>query len=48
MDDMKGIIVNVKKGRKKGHYTLCTIEPIDYKPENWELIHAISGWLFDR
>ncbi|OQX76608.1 MAG: hypothetical protein B6D64_09555 [Bacteroidetes bacterium 4484_276] len=47
-DDMKGVIVKEKKGGKKHHYPLCTTEPIDYEPENWEIIHAYSGWLFDR
>ncbi len=44
-DDMRGIIVEAKSGRKTRHYPLCTIEAVDYESENWELVHNYGVWL---
>ena len=47
-DDLRGIIVEIKKGRKKYHTPLCEIEPTDYDSENWELIGIYTSWFWDK
>ena len=47
-DDRRGIIVEVRNGRKKRHYPLCTIEPSDYDSNNWELVRAYTNWQSDQ
>jgi len=47
-DDLRGIIVEIKKGRKKYHTPLCEIEPTDYDSGNWELIGIYTSWFWDK
>jgi len=43
LDDLRGTIVEIRKGRKKYHVPLCEIEPTDYESKNWELVNTYTS-----
>lgn len=48
IDDLHGIIVDVKKGRKKYAFELCLLEPVDEDKEVKELVDDYSVWFCNR
>jgi hypothetical protein len=48
MDDLYGIIVEVRFGRKKYHFPLCDLEPIDKKLPNYQVVQDFAVWFANR
>ena len=47
-DDLYGVLVSVKKGRKKYAYPLIDLEPADKNSANAKLIHNYGTWFSCR
>lgn len=48
IDDLYGIIVEVRFGRKKYHFPLCDLEPVDKKQPNYQAVHDFAVWFANR
>jgi len=48
IDDLYGVIVEVRFGRKKYHFPLCDLEPIDKKQPNYQAVHDFAVWFANR
>jgi len=47
-DDLYGIIVPVRKGRKKYWFPLCTLELVDKISRNYQLVDDYNFWFSNR
>ena len=47
-DDLYGVIVKFRYGRKVYHFPLCDIEVLDEKPTNFEIILDYRYWFANR
>ncbi|MCI0692865.1 calcium-binding protein [candidate division KSB1 bacterium] len=48
IDDLYGIIVEVRFGRKKYHFPLCDLEAVDKKQPNYQTVHDFAVWFANR
>jgi len=48
IDDLYGIIIKARKGRKKYHFPLCDLEAIDKESSNYKYLDDYAVWFANR
>lgn len=48
IDDLYGIIVEGRFGRKKYHFPLCDLEPVGKRQPNYQVVHDFAVWFANR
>jgi hypothetical protein len=48
VDDLYGVIVKIRKGRKIYHFPLCDLEVCDKKSSNYEHVDDYAVWFANR
>jgi hypothetical protein len=48
MEDLYGVIVEGRFGRKKYHFPLCDLKPIDKKQPNYQAVDDFAVWFANR
>ena len=47
-EDLYGVIVKLRYGRKVYHFPLCDIDVLDKKSINYRLVHDYKNWFANR
>lgn len=47
-EDLYGVIVKLRSGRKIYHFPLCDIEVLDEKSKNYQLVDDYRDWFANR
>ncbi len=48
IEDLYGVIVEVRFGRKKYHFPLCDLKPVDKKQPNYQAVDDFAVWFANR
>ena len=48
VDDLYGVIVKLRQGRKIYHFPLCDLDCLDTESKNYQLVHDYAVWFANR